>query len=74
MTESYQNVQTRKATANIELELYDRVTSQLHQGQLTALFKGIFKSLDVMIKEDRLVDITNFIYKANELTLKPVKD
>ena len=74
MAEDYQNTETKMSAVRIEAELYKRVTKHLHQGQHTALMRNIFASLDVMLAKDQLVDITNYIYKANSLTLKPVKD
>ncbi len=74
MAEDYQNIETRKATAQIEKGLYDRVTKNFHQGQVTALFRNVFESLDVMIAEGKFIDITNYIYKAKSLTLKPIKE
>lgn len=74
MTEAYQNVQTKMAAVRIEAELYTRVSKQFHQGQLTALFRCIFESLDEKIKNDKLIEITNYIYKADSLTLKVIKD
>ena len=72
--EDYQNLETKQATARIESELYDRVTSNFHQGQLTTLFRNIFESLDELMKNGRLIDISNYIYKAKPLHLIPKKD
>lgn len=74
MAEDYQNIETKKATIRFETELYTRVTAHFHHGQISALFRNIFESLDVMLANDQLVDISNYIYKAASLTLKPVKD
>jgi len=73
-TEDYQNIQTKMSAVRIESELYNRVTTQFHQGQHTALMRNIFESLDELMKNDRLVDISNYIYKAKPLTLIPKKD
>lgn len=74
MTESYQNVRTKNVAVRIEFKLAERVTTQLHHGQQQALFRAIFESLDAMLTAGKLTDITNYIYKAKALTLKPVKD
>lgn len=74
MTEDYQNVQTKMAAVRIETELYDRVTRPLHQGQLTALFRAFFESLDEKIKDDKFIEITNYLYKADSITLEPIKE
>ena len=74
MSEDYQNIETKMSAVRIEAKLYDRVTKHFHQGQHTALMRNIFESLDVMLADDKLVDISNYIYKAKALILKPVKD
>ena len=72
--EDYQNIETKMSAVRIEAELYDRVTKHFHQGQHSTLIRNIFESLDVMMANGQLVDISNYIYKAKTLTLKPVKD
>lgn len=74
MQEDYQNIQTKKSTVKIEADLYDRVTRNFHQGQHSQLIRNIFESLDVLMKADKLIDITNYIYKAKPLKLVPKKD
>ena len=74
MSKPYQNIETKKSTTRIEAELFDRVTSHFHHGQQTALFRNIFESLDVLLEAGHLIQVTNYIYKADSLTLKPHKD
>ncbi|MCP4607698.1 MAG: hypothetical protein GY845_03135 [Planctomycetes bacterium] len=72
--EDYQNIQTTNAAVRIETDLYKRVTKHFHQGQLTALFRNIFESIDIMIQEDKFKEVSDYICKADSLTLKPMKD
>lgn len=74
MTEPYQNIQTKNVAVRIEFDLAERVTAQLHHGQQAALFRAIFDSLDAMLANNQLIDITNYIYKAAPLILTPIKD
>ncbi len=73
-TKEYQNIQTRSIAVRIELDLYNRVTTNFHHGQVTTLIRNIFESIDTMMKEDRLIEITNYIYKAEPLVLIPEKE
>jgi len=72
--ESYQNIQTKKVTARIEFDLAERVQIKLHSGQQQALFRQIFLSLDALFASGKHTMITDYIYGAKALTLKPVKE
>jgi len=74
MTPEYQNIQTKKITARIEVELANRVQFKLHQGQQQALFRQIFASLDELFASGKHTQITDYIYGASDLTLKPKKE
>ena len=74
MTESYQNIETRKVTARVELDLAKRVTSKFHSGQQQALFRQIFASLDDLFAAGKHTKITDYIYGSASLTLKPKKE
>jgi hypothetical protein len=61
-----------KATFRVDLEHYTHVQNKLHHGQMTALFQAVFENLDKMIKEDRLMDIVEYIYHRKPLHLIPI--
>ena len=74
MSEPWQNIETSKATVDVEKELYKRVKEKFHYGQLTKLFRNIFESLDDIIESDDIESIIHYIYKRNSLTLIPSKE
>ena len=71
--EPYQNIQTKKITARIEVDLANRVQLKLHQGQQQALFRQIFASLDELFSTGKHTKITDYIYGSGSLTLRPKK-
>lgn len=73
MTEPWENPELCKATVQIEKELYERVTTRLHYGQLSTLLRNMFESMDDMIKDGKLMHIVKYIQKEGALTLKPSK-
>ena len=74
MTEDYQNIEIKKVTARVPLELAERVQSHLHSGQQQALFRQIFASLAALFESGNHTKITDYIYGSKALTLKPVKE
>lgn len=68
------SLQESKITARIDTILYYQVQKNFHHGQQTQLFRNIFKSLHELIKEDRLDEITDYLYKGKPLTLPEIKD
>jgi len=72
MLEDYQNDETTKFTVRIESELYERVSSKFHYGQLSRFIRNIFEFLDVVIEQDKFMDIVSFIYKRKSIMIKPV--
>lgn len=61
-----------KATFRVDLGHYNTVLNKLHHGQMTALFQVIFENLDALIKEDRVMDIVQYLYKKAPLTFIPI--
>jgi len=74
MTEDWQNIETSKATVDVEKELFKRVKSKLYYGQMSRLFRNIFESLDIIFKEDRIEEVIGYIYKRQSLLLDPKKE
>ena len=71
MTKAWENPDMKKATVTIEAELYERVKSNFHYGQLSKLFRNLFETIDKMITNDEIMQIVNYIYKNDSLTLYP---
>lgn len=61
-----------KMTARVDDDIYNSVMQHLHYGQQTALFRAIFESLVVIIEQDGLGPIAQFIAKTAPITLNPV--
>lgn len=61
-----------KITARIDSDLYNKVQSNFHHGQQTQLFRNIFKSLKVLIDNDRFDEITDYLYKGKALVLPEI--
>ena len=70
MNQPWENPDKAKATVTIDKVLYLRVKKNLHYGQLSALFRNIFESIDEKIKAGEIIDIVNYIYKEKPLILK----
>jgi len=58
-----------KVTARIEPELYVIIQEKFYHGQQTMFFRNVFKSLSILIREDRFNEITDYLYKGKALTL-----
>ncbi len=58
-----------KVTARINKDLYTQVQEHFHHGQQTKLLRQLFLSLDKLIKEDKLNEILDYMYKGKELKL-----
>ena len=72
MNQPWENPAMSKATVTLNKDLYIRVKKNLHYGQMSALFRNIFESIDEKIKSGKIIDIVNYIYKEKSLTLKPM--
>lgn len=64
----------RKVTARVEETLYYVIQDKFYHGQQTLFFRNVFKSLKVIIAEDRFNDITNYLYKGKPLTLPAIDE
>jgi hypothetical protein len=62
-----------KVTARIEETLYNTIQDKFYHGQQTMFFRNVFKSLKVLIAEDRFNEITDYLYKGKMLTLPAVE-
>ncbi len=63
-----------KVTARINKDLYTKVQEHFHHGQQTKLFRQIFLSLDKLIKEDKLNDVIDYMYRGKELKLPAIEE
>lgn len=63
-----------KITARINKDLYNQVQSHFHHGQQTRLFRRIFLSLDILIKDGKLNDILDYMYKGKELKMPAIEE
>lgn len=63
-----------KVTARIEPELYVKIKDKLYHGQQTMFFRKVFKSLEIIIKEERFNEVTDYLYKGKALILPPVDE
>jgi len=61
-----------KVTARIEPELYVQIQERFYHGQQTLFFRNVFKSLSVLIKQERFNEVTDYLYKGKALTLPAI--
>lgn len=71
MRDYYHDTMT-KASARVDKEVYSRVTSALHYGQITILIQSIFASIDQMIINGEIDKIIRYLYATGEITLTPI--
>jgi hypothetical protein len=48
------------------------VQEHFYHGQQTQLFRAMFKSIKIIIENDRFDEITDYLYKGKSLTLPKV--
>lgn len=63
-----------KVTARIEEELYAKIQDNFYHGQQTLFFRNVFKSLKVIIQEDRFNEVIEYLYKGKPLTLPAIDE
>lgn len=63
-----------KVTARIEESLYNQVKDKFYHGQQTMFFRNIFKSIRIIINEDRFNEINDYLYKGKELILPAIEE
>jgi hypothetical protein len=54
--------------------LYNQVQEHFHHGQQTKLFRQIFLSLDILIKDGKINDILDYMYKGKELKMPAIEE
>jgi len=69
MAEQHYSDPESKVTARVDRELYDYVKEHFHQGQQTNLFRNIFLSLKILIKENRFNEVMDYMYGTDPLIL-----
>lgn len=61
-----------KVTARIEEGLFTIIKEKFYHGQQTLFFVNIFKSLKVIIQEDRFDEVNDYLYKGKSLNLPAI--
>jgi hypothetical protein len=61
-----------KITARIEEGLYKQIQEHFYHGQQTLFFRNVFKSLEILIEEERFSQVTDYLYKGTTLTLPAI--
>jgi len=62
-----------KVTARIEESLYSQIQDYFYHGQQTLFFRNVFKSLKIIIADNRANEITDYLYKGKALTLPAIE-
>ena len=62
-----------KVTARIEEPLYAMIQQNFYHGQQTMFFRNVFRSLKVLLEEDRFNEVTDYLYKGKPLTLPAIE-
>ena len=73
MSESYQNIEIKKATVKIEKSLYLFVKGNFYHGHLSQLIRNIFKSIQILIQNDKKDNVILYIAGQRNLTLPRIK-
>lgn len=73
MSESYQNIEIKKATVKIEKSLYLFIKGNFYHGQLSKLIRNVFKSVRILILKGKINDVILYISGQRNLTLPKVK-
>jgi hypothetical protein len=65
---------TRKLTVEVDTQTYDRITRDLHHGQLSQLMRTFTASLDLLLTAKAQDEIYLWLYGKGQLTLPNVKE
>lgn len=60
---------TTKLTAEIDTDVYDRITHDLHHGQLSQIIRSFMRSLDHLIQSGEKDNLYLWLYGTQNLTL-----
>lgn len=66
--------ETTKVTARINVDLATFIKDNLYYGQQNKLFTNLFKSIKILIQEDRFDELTDYLDKNEPLILPAIKD
>ena len=69
----YQEGKT-KVTARIDKNLANYIKDNLYYGQQNLLFINLFKSIKILIQENRFEELTDYLNKNEPLILPAIKD
>lgn len=64
----HQDDQT-KATIRIDNNLYQEVKKNFHYGQFSILFRYLFLSLSILIKQKKFRSVIEYLYEGKDLIL-----
>ena len=65
MSQEYES----KITARIDNDIYNAVMKHFHHGQQTLFLRKVFDSLKKLIDEDKFGEVTDYLYKEDDLIL-----
>jgi len=60
---------TTKLTAEVDTDVYDRITKDLHHGQLSQIIRSFIRSLDYLIQSGEKDNLYLWLYGTKNLTL-----
>lgn len=64
----------KKITIDVDKDLHTAVMKKFHHGQLTALIRNIFISINEKIENGEMMEISGYINKISTITLPKVKE
>lgn len=70
MSADHQRQGKTKLTIEIDQELYNRVTAQLHHGQLSHMVRRFMSEIDQMLVQGDRMTISNWLYLGSNLNLR----
>lgn len=64
----------KKLTVEVDTKIYNRITQDLHHGQISQLIRTFMLSLDLMLTRQSQDDIYLWLYGKGQLTLPNPKE
>lgn len=62
-----------KVTGRIDREVYAQVMDKFHHGQQTKFLRCVFQSVAILIKQNSLGAVLDYMYRNKPLTLPAIK-
>lgn len=72
MAEDYQNTEYRRCTVNVEKSLYLYVKHSLYRGQISKLVQNVFKSIKLLLENEKIEDVIMYLSGQQDLTLPKI--